>query len=217
MNLVSTPEGEFGQLAERKVKIKYGTVQVFDDIVPRELYRQLVVVSRRIPWRFGWNTPSNPNMRYWHHEVGGGGKNNIEDISHNVERHPGKVFAAYQEWLRSAVVPRDTKVLRYYLNGHTFGTDGWPHTDTDRHEELTMVLYLASEWKPEWCGETVVFNQERNDIDRAVLPAPNRLLVFPSDRLHCPRPLSKVFEGLRIVLVVKMGSPTNKGIFFEGN
>lgn len=217
MNPVSTPDGMISQRVEPKVKIKYGTVQVFDDIVPQDLYRELLMASRRIPWRFGWNTPSNPNMRYWHHEVGGGGKDNIEDVSQAVERHPAKVFGRYQEWLRTQVVPRDTKVLRFYLNGHTFGTDGWQHTDTDRREELTMVLYLTQKWQLEWCGETVVFNQERNDIERAVLPRSNRLLVFPSDRLHCPRPLSKVFEGLRVVLVVKMGSPTNKGVFFEGN
>lgn len=36
-----------------------------------------------------------------------------------------------------------------------------------------------------------------------VLPKANRMLVFPSNRLHAPRPLSKTFEGLRVVLVTK--------------
>jgi hypothetical protein len=59
----------------------------------------------------------------------------------------------------------------------------------------------------------VVFNA-KGDIKSAVLPRPNRLLSFPSDRLHAPRPLSKAFEGLRVVLVVKLGSPDGLGTSF---
>ena len=204
----AVPEGD-------RERIRYGNVQIFDDLLPVDLYRKLLGTLPRIPWRFGWNTPSNPNHRYWHHEVGNGSKSNMEDVSDNVRRHPAKVFAEYQEWLLGALVPPETKVLRYYLNAHTFGTDGWPHTDTDREEELTTVLSLTSQWKPEWCAATVVFARKK-DIEAAVLPRPNRLLAFPSDRLHCPRPLSKAFEGLRVVLVVKLGAPTGKGSFFNG-
>jgi SM-20-related protein len=195
-------------------RIHYGSIQIFDDVVPLELYRKLFIVAHRIPWQFGWNTPSNPNNRYWHFEVGGGGKKNFDDVSDIVAKHPIKTFGLYQDWLRESLVPKSSKILRFYLNAHTFGTDGWPHTDTDRCDELTTVLYLTQEWKPEWCGETVIFDG-RGDIEAAVIPKPNRLLAFPSDRLHSPRPLSKVFEGLRIVLVVKMGPVDGDGAFFE--
>jgi Rps23 Pro-64 3,4-dihydroxylase Tpa1-like proline 4-hydroxylase len=89
------------------------------------------------------------------------------------------------------------------MNAHTFGTDGWPHTDTDRTGEQTAILYLNDEWKPEFCGETVIFNQH-GDILVSVLPKPNRILAFPANLLHAPRPLSKEYAGLRVVLVVKM-------------
>lgn len=194
--------------------IQYGRVQVFDNAVPEALYRDLMKAVGQVGWRFGWNTPSNPHTRYWHHEVGFGEKANAKDVTERVRQHPLPVFAQYADWLRSTLVPADTRILRCYLNAHTFGTDGWPHTDTDRGEELTAVLYLAGEWKPEWCGETVVFN-EQGEIAAAVMPRTNRLLTFPSDRLHSPRPLSKAFEGLRVVLVVKMGAPDGKGTSFS--
>lgn len=193
--------------------IRYGLVQVFDDRVPTPLYEALIEAVGRIGWRFGWNTPSNPHSRYWHHEVGHGKKSNTADVSDRVRQHPLPVFAQYMDWLRSDLVSPQTQVLRFYLNAHTYGTDGWPHTDTDRGEELTMVLYLTATWQPAWCGETVVFNAQ-GDIEAAVLPRPNRLLSFPSDRLHAPRPLSKAFEGLRVVLVVKLGSPDGRGASF---
>jgi SM-20-related protein len=185
--------------------IRYGSIQVFDDLLPPPLYSDLMQAASRIGWRFGWSTPSNPHSLYWHHEVARGRKSNTEDLSHNVRQHPLPVFAQYMDWLRENVVSGDTRILRFYLNAHTFGTDGWPHTDTDRLDELTTVLYLTETWKPEWCGETVVFDA-RGDIEAAVVPRTNRLLTFPSDRLHAPRPLAKAFAGLRIVLVIKMGA-----------
>jgi SM-20-related protein len=183
--------------------VQYGQIQQFDNAVPADLYAELLRGSQRLRWRFGWNTPSNPEAQYWHHEVGHGDKNNDKDVSARVEEHPLKAFHAYQDWVRSALVGPDSKILRFYLNAHTYGTDGWPHTDADRDNELTTVLYLVRSWQPEWAGETVIFD-EAGDIDAAVMPKPNRLVTFPSNRLHGPRPLSKAYGGLRAVLVVKL-------------
>ena len=192
-----------------EAQLSYGKIQILDDVVPDALYKQLLAAAQQVRWKYGHTTKENPQMRYWHHEIGRGEKPNVEDISANVEKHPLQVFARFQEWLRSAIVPPETRVLRYYLNAHTYGTDGWPHTDTDRAKELTAILFLAPPWKPGWCGETVVFDAAGVDIEAAVLPRPNRLLVFPSDRLHAPRPLSKVFSGMRVVLVVKLAPPAD--------
>jgi hypothetical protein len=194
-------------------KVVYGRAQTFDGLVPQPLFRQLLAIVPRIRWQFGWNTSQNRQSRYWHYEIGGGALENVDDISGAVASHPVRAFGAYLDWLRATLVPDDTKVLRFYLNGHTFGTDGWPHTDTERREELTAILYLAADWKPEWCGETVVFDKQ-GEIEAAVLPRANRLLVFPSDRLHAPRPLSKAFPGIRVVLVAKLGAARGGGEFF---
>lgn len=195
------------------LSMEYGPVQVFDDRLPAPLYQALLAAVGRLGWGFGWNTPFNPNSRYWHHEVGYGAKANTACVQHRVRQHPVVEFAQYLDWLLAELVAPDAKILRFYLNAHTYGTDGWPHTDTDRGQELTTVLYLTPQWKPEWCGETVIFNPQ-GDIEAAVLPRPNRLLSFPSDRLHSPRPLAKVFEGLRVVLVVKIGSADGSGASF---
>ena len=199
----------------QELKVKYGAVQIFDDVVPVDMYKELLIATRRVPWLFGWNTPSNPSSRYWHHEIGYGRKENMLDISANVKKHPLPIFSQYQDWLRSSLIPNDSKILRFYLNAQTYGTDGWPHTDTDRNDELTGVLYLNEGWKPEWGGETVVFD-DSGDIQAAVIPRANRLLTFPSNKLHAPRPLSKAFEGLRVVLVVKIGAANGQnGSFFD--
>ena len=187
----------------RKTYLNIGTNGVVDDLVPAALYLSLLDASYRIDWNFGWKSLTNPGVRYWHHEVGHGDKENTADVTPQVQKHPIKAFAAYLDWLRTHVVSHKTKVLRFYLNAHTYGTEGSPHTDTQRDGEITAVLYLTDTWQAGWCGETVVFDSA-GEIERAVLPRRNRLLVFPSEKLHGPRPLSKLFSGLRMVLVVKL-------------
>jgi SM-20-related protein len=177
-------------------------IDIVDNAVSAELYENLLNLVPAIGWRFGWNTPDNPTARYWHHEVGFGNKNNTECVADRVREHPISLFAAYQDWLLG-LLPEKTKVLRFYLNAHTYGTDGWPHTDTERELETTAVLYLNPGWKPEWGGETVIFDGQ-GGISHASLPKPNRILTFPSNLLHAPRPLSRTFAALRVVLVVKL-------------
>lgn len=186
----------------RKLKEAAG-VNIYDDCVPDEMYVKLLRASQAVGWRYGWNTPSNPEARYWHHEVGYGNKQNTQSVVGRVREHPAKIFSEYQDWLLGHL-PGGSKILRFYLNAHTFGTDGWPHTDTDRKGERTAILYLNPKWQPAWGGETVIFDAN-GDVAQAVLPRRNRLMVFSSDTLHAPRPLTRAYTGLRVVLVVKIG------------
>ncbi len=82
---------------------------------------------------------------------------------------------------------------------------------------ITLVLFLTQGWKPEFGGETVMFDAA-GEIEKAVMPKANRLLVFPSDRLHAPRPLSRMYGGLRTVLVAKLGAAggTSDGFVRKG-
>jgi hypothetical protein len=196
------------------IEIKYGAPLVIDGAVPADIHDRLCHAAARIPWRYGWKAPGLETSRYWHHEIGFGEKPNTEDVSAKVREHPVVAFADYMDWLLEVMAPKGTKLLRFYLNAHTFGTDGHPHTDTDRGEEMTYVLFLNRIWKPEWAGETVVFD-ERGEISLSVLPANNRIVAFPSDLLHAPRPLSRGFLGLRVVLVAKLAPPGGKGGAFN--
>jgi Rps23 Pro-64 3,4-dihydroxylase Tpa1-like proline 4-hydroxylase len=191
------------------ISIDYGTVQVFDDAVPDELYKRLFSASLRVGWSYGWKS-TNASARYWHHEISGGQKHNRADVSAVARRHPMKVFGEYLDWLLSEAVPADSTLLRLYLNGHTYGTDGSTHTDTERPGEITIVLYLTQDWKADFGGETVVLDDAGN-IAHAVMPKPNRLMTFPSHHVHGPRPLSKIYGGLRTVLVAKFGTGASGG------
>ena len=85
-------------------------VRVYDGRVPRDIYVKLLRVSQQVGWRYGWNTPSNPEARYWHHEIGYGNKQNTESVGEKVKEHPAPVFSDYQDWLLGQFPDGDIQV-----------------------------------------------------------------------------------------------------------
>lgn len=94
-------------------------------------------------------------------------------------------------------------MVRQYANGHTYGQGGRPHRDDERSDTYTLLYYPVPEWRPEWEGETVFYDQ-RGEIARTVMPATNRAIVFDSRLSHAVRPPSRFFGGLRITVAFKL-------------
>ena len=108
---------------------------------------------------------------------------------------------------------------RTYINGYTFGTDGYAHRDDiwitkkygDDALSETAILYLNTSWNIDWGGETVIYENNSNmdnNIVEAVLPKLGRVFVFQSNKYHASRPLSRICTELRSILVIKTIDPT---------
>ena len=91
----------------------------------------------------------------------------------------------------------DSALVRCHLNGYTYGTDGYFHTDSQRSDEHTTILYMVDHWQPDWAGETG-FLGENGEMIKAVLPgvigrsdfpqAPStRAARFPGNAWRCER------------------------------
>ena len=60
------------------------------------------------------------------------------------------------------------KLRTFYINGYTYGTDGYIHRDDTYYNELgadspnreSCVIYLNKDWHPDWAGETVALNED---------------------------------------------------------
>lgn len=101
-------------------------------------------------------------------------------------------------------------VVRAYINGYTYGTDGYVHQDdSDTFRKYgedgiseTVIVYLNDKWNINWAGETVVFDGKQ-EIGKAVIPKKNRCFVFDSHLWHAGRAVSRACTELRSVLVYK--------------
>lgn len=108
-------------------------------------------------------------------------------------------------------LPPDRILLRCYLNGYTYGTDGYAHQDDTwiNGGSETCIVYLNDGWNRDFAGETVIYDA-LNEIEYSVLPKAGRLLIFDSKKFHAARPVSRICNELRTVLVFKAAPPNVK-------
>ena len=70
---------------------------------------------------------------------------------------------------------------RVYCNAHTHGIEPHLHHDDG---DFTMIYYPILDWKPEWLGGTVIWNGQKNEINKYVNYIGNRLFVFDANLPH---------------------------------
>ena len=130
------------------------------------------------------------------------GSQNLADVSAVLaaDGAPAPVSATWQ-LVQRMHLPGNL-LIRCYLNGYTYGTDGYFHTDSERLDEHTIVLFMNDYWEPDWAGETV-FLGEDDEIIKAVLPRRNRAVIFPSNLRHAGRAVSRKCTILRRTLIFK--------------
>jgi len=166
-------------------------------------------------WKYGQLANSSRDYDQGHWKVSLGLGNTLpltfdHDQMPFIKKHPA--INAMWTHLKS-LLGEDTILVRAYINGYTYGTDGYAHRDDQWINERygkdalseTCIFYLNDEWHHDWGGETVVYNEDL-EIENAILPKKNRLIVFDSNKLHAARPLSRCYTGVRQVLVMKTAS-----------
>ena len=94
------------------------------------------------------------------------------------------------------------RLSRVYCNAHVCSDCPLPHRDSSDPRDRTILYYANAEWRPEFAGETVIFDDD-DEIAYAVLPRPGRVVIFNSALTHCARPPTKIFLGLRLTVAFK--------------
>ena len=111
-------------------------------------------------------------------------------ILHEVAQHfPGETFS----------------VERAYCNAISYGDMLYAHRDRRERDsrDLTALLFVATEWRREWAGETIFFNDD-GDAVHAVSPRPGRLLLFRSAIEHRAGAPSRICNRTRLTLALKL-------------
>jgi len=95
-------------------------------------------------------------------------------------------------------------IERVYCNAISYGDMLYAHRDQrDDANKLTALLYVNPEWKREWCGETLFFNED-GDAVHAVSPRPGRVAIFRSSIEHRAGAPSRICNRTRLTLAVKL-------------
>jgi Rps23 Pro-64 3,4-dihydroxylase Tpa1-like proline 4-hydroxylase len=158
-------------------------------------------------WTYGWQSNKDKTpFGHWNHDFLKTLRTNQEDHEHLLLENPD-LAPIRGLWLR---IKEDHlqghALVRCYANAHTFGIEGYPHTDSRKPGNYTTIFYVNPVWKPEWAGETVFLN-DLGDISNAVLPKPGRVVIFDGRVTHTARALTRICPALRVTLMFKTTAP----------
>ena len=171
------------------------TVRV-KQVLPDELLKQVKGVIDQVPWKYGWASNKNIEFTHWNHDFAGAGALNSLDVAHKID---GPIKAAWDYIQANITGPQ--ALLRCYTNSHTFGVEGYPHTDSKRKEDKTILIYMTPNWQRNWGGETVVYHGD--EIAHAELPHYGSGLIFNGVDWHCARAVTRICPAQRITLMFK--------------
>jgi hypothetical protein len=167
-----------------------------EEVFPKELLKEVTDVIDSVPWRYGWASNRSVEFTHWNHSFARGGAINSLDISNQLT---GPIKAAWDHIQATYTGPQ--ALLRCYTNSHTFGVEGYPHTDSRRDADKTIVIYMTKHWQRDWGGETTVYHGD--DIAHAELPKYNKGIIFHGTDWHSARAVTRICPSQRITLMFK--------------
>ena len=138
-------------------------------------------------WQFGHSSnPNNPNsILFW--------------AQNGLEQDP-----FYSEYLFNKIkliTGHDFDIRSVYMNGHTSGSHGNVHIDSETSESRTFLIYCNDTWLPEFGGGTTFLCDDDNVT---AYPYPYSAIYFPGNVPHFAAPISSTFKGLRVTLAFKL-------------
>ena len=174
-------------------------ITIKENFIPKHLLKPCEAWLDKANWVYGW--PSNKNIPFghWNVDISRTGITNPTDIAKNIP----PVFKDVWTEINKELYKGQARLTRCYANKHTFGTEGFIHTDTEREEDHTIVVYLNTKWDASWGGETMFYNKDMTKIVEAVLPSYGRVVAFPGTIPHRASPLSRISTGARTTLMFK--------------
>jgi len=165
-------------------------------VFPEALLQEVSEHISTVPWKYGWASNKSIEFTHWNHDFTGAPVYNTLDIADQL---PEPIAAAWH-YIKTQFLG-DQALLRCYVNSHTYGVEGYPHTDSKRDADQTLVVYMNPEWKRDWGGETMVY--DGYNIVHAELPKYNKGLVFPGAVTHQARSVTRICPAQRITLMFK--------------
>jgi len=172
------------------VSARQAIIQVLDNVFTPELCQRAIEVVARPRWYFGHSSVGGGEPAFWKMDLDG-------------DADVDALWAAARSRCEE-IAGTSLRVLRQYANGHTYGLGGRTHVDDPAKGHYTLLYYPLAQWQPAWGGETV-FHRPDGEIALAVLPKPNRAVLFDSRIPHEGRAPSRDYGGLRVTLAFKLG------------
>jgi len=175
----------------RHARIGERDIWVFDNLLPS--VATMVNALDRAPFtRTEVATPETAQYRHWAAEM-------------DLRILAGlPLYHATLKAMTQVMPDRHYRAYRSYTNFATHGDVLLIHTDClPGADEYTALWYLANEWDPDWGGETLFYDDQR-DARFVVTPRPGRLVIFHGSIPHAGRPPARHCSAARYSFAIKL-------------
>ena len=158
-------------------------VEYIDNFLEEHIAQLIDMQLREVSWKYDYDSVKGGANKHWHvflgHKVGELG--DILPIWNKIDEQ------------------FNNEMERAYLNAHTHGIEPHIHRDDG---DVTFIYYPRMDWKPQWGGGTIVYDEDMNAILYAGYKG-NRIINFEANDLHKALPVSRECYQLRTCIVFK--------------
>jgi len=193
------------QTAPATVNFNYNmNIQTFNEFLPLEILNAVdqEIIDRG--WHYGWRSRAKVTtgipFGHWNIDFTKSSSENGLDVSDSLPDSLSRAWQYIQENYCAGA-----RLLRCYINGHTYGIEGYPHTDAIRIGNKTLLIYLNGDWNRDWGGETVFYDD--NEVLHAELPKRNKAVLFEGSIAHVAKGVTRACPHLRATLMFKIAVP----------
>ena len=159
-------------------------VEYIDNFLEEHIAQLIDMQLREVSWKYDYDSVKGGSNKHWHIFLG-----------HNV----GEIGEFVPIWNQISN-KYDYEMERAYLNAHTHGIEPHIHRDDG---DVTFIYYPRMDWKNEWGGGTVIYDNEVSNITDHINYKGNRLIKFDAHLPHQAQPVSRECYQLRTCVVFK--------------
>lgn len=169
-----------------------GAVNVHDGLVPPALRSAIFASVHQPVYRFGQKSNPGDAFGFW-----------IANISDEVRASVAPLAELWRIVDRE-IVRQSCRIDRMYVNAYTYGDCPTVHVDNAGAGYYTVLYYANEEWSHDWSGETVFYNEGKDEIVRSIFPRPGRLVSFDSRIPHVAREPNRICPVVRYTVAIKL-------------
>jgi SM-20-related protein len=168
------------------------SIEVHDELISGELVNALFESIHQPVYKFGQKSNAGDDFGFW-----------IAIIDDHT-RNGVPALRALWESVEKSITRGAYALERMYVNAYSYGDCPTVHQDNSAEGHFTVLYYANHEWNFNWSGETVFYNEARDEIIRAVYPRPGRIVVFDSRIPHVAREPNRICPVVRYTIAMKL-------------
>lgn len=172
--------------------LKPGATDIYDGLVSDRQVNEIFASIHQPVYKFGQKSNPGDSFGFW-----------IAHISQEVRDSVPPLSALWQI-VDERINEGRCAIERMYVNAYSYGDCPTVHADHTKAGHYTVLYYANPEWNANWSGETVFYNDRRNEIAKSVYPKPGRIIAFDSRIPHVAREPNRICPVVRYTIAIKL-------------